>query len=186
VVDNHLPYLESLNSTIRERDLDNRIKLACGDMFKLSFKEKSFDIIWSEGAVYIIGFENGLVAWRPLLKEWGYVVVSELTWLQPHPPSDLASFWNQEYPAMKDIARNLEILTKVGYSQVGHFVLPESAWWNNYYGPIEKKLMVLRQKYKDNEKALTILESEEREIDLFRKHSQYYNYVFYVGQCKPS
>jgi hypothetical protein len=46
--------------------------------------------------------------------------------------------------------------------------------------------MVLREKYKDNEKALTILESEEREIDLFRKHSQYYNYVFYVGQRKPS
>jgi hypothetical protein len=50
------------------------------------------------------------------------------------------------------------------------------------HGPIEKKLVDLREKYKDNEKALMILEIEQREIDLFRKYSQYYSYVFYVGQ----
>lgn len=183
-VDKHLQFLESFNGKIRAHGLDKRIKLVCGDMFKLGFKEKSFDIIWSEGAVYIMGFENGLIEWQPLLKKRGYIVVSELTWLKRHPPSDVVSFWNQEYPAMKDIARNLEILTEAGYSQVGHFILSESAWWNNYYGPIETKLMILREKYQDNEKTLKILEVEQREIDLFRKHSQYYGYVFYVGKCK--
>lgn len=183
-VDKHLPYLEALNRRICQRNLDNRIRLVHGDMFNLGFKEKSFDIIWSEGAIYIIGFENGLVAWRPLLRKPGYIVVSELTWLKPRPPSEVGSFWNREYPAMKDIARNLEILKEAGYSKVGHFMLPESAWWSSYYRPIEKKLIILRQEHQDDETALAILEKEAREIELFRKYSQYYGYVFYVGQSK--
>ena len=36
----------------------------------------SFDVIWSEGAIYIMGFERGLRAWRPLVRTGGYVVVS--------------------------------------------------------------------------------------------------------------
>lgn len=183
-VDKHLQFLGSLSRKIRAHSLDRQITLVRGDMFNLGFKEKSFDIIWSEGAIYIIGFETGLVGWRPLLKRHGYVVISELTWLKPHPPSDVTSFWNVEYPAMKDIPRNLEILKSAGYSLVDYFVLSESAWWNNYYDPIAKKLMVLREKYKDNEKAVAILECEQKEIDLFRKHSYYYGYVFYVAKCQ--
>jgi hypothetical protein len=29
-------------------------------MFHLNFPDASFDVIWAEGSIYIIGFENGL------------------------------------------------------------------------------------------------------------------------------
>ncbi|MGE5484827.1 MAG: hypothetical protein ACM3X4_07420 [Ignavibacteriales bacterium] len=48
-------------------------------MLQLSFPPESFDLIWSEGAIYIMGFGNGLTAWKPLLRRGGYVVVSELS-----------------------------------------------------------------------------------------------------------
>lgn len=47
-------------------------------MFELPFSANTFDIIWSEGAIFIIGFEQGLREWKPFLKLGGYLVLSEL------------------------------------------------------------------------------------------------------------
>jgi len=33
-------------------------------MQALPFREASFDLIWSEGAVYVMGFDAGLAQWR--------------------------------------------------------------------------------------------------------------------------
>ncbi|GAM56739.1 probable transcription regulator [Vibrio ishigakensis] len=48
-------------------------------MGDLPFEEDSFDVLWSEGAVYNIGFETGIRDWRKYLKSGGTLVVSELT-----------------------------------------------------------------------------------------------------------
>lgn len=56
-----------------------RVKALNMSMLQLSFPPESFDLIWSEGAIYIMGFGNGLTAWKPLLRRGGYVVVSELS-----------------------------------------------------------------------------------------------------------
>ena len=39
---------------------------------------------------------------------------------------------------------------------------------------------MLREKYRANIEAMSVLEMEQKEIDLFRKYSNYYGYVFYV------
>ncbi|MFC1896788.1 SAM-dependent methyltransferase, partial [Thermodesulfobacteriota bacterium] len=88
----------------------------------------------------------------------------------------------EEYPEMRNIESTLSAIRRAGYSVIGHFVLPESAWWRHYYTPLEKKLVALREDYKDNPEALVMIELHEREIDLFRKYSDYYGYVFYVTQ----
>ena len=36
-------------------------------MDALDFPEHNFDIIWSEGAIYIMGSEAGLRQWKPML-----------------------------------------------------------------------------------------------------------------------
>jgi ubiquinone/menaquinone biosynthesis C-methylase UbiE len=181
-VDNHQPYLDALNGKVTHAGFSGRIQVMNHDMFALDFKDKSFDVIWSEGAIYIIGFEKGIKSWKPLLKKSGYLVVSEVSWLKPDAPKELKSFWEECYPAIQDIKGNLEIIRNNEYKIIGCFTLPESAWWNDYYNPLEKKLILFREKYKNNEEALQFAEIEQAEMDLYRKFSDYYGYVFYIMQ----
>lgn len=181
-MDNHAPFVQSLNNKIMEEALGNRVQAVVGDMCDLRFEENSFDLIWSEGAIYIIGFEKGFRKWKPLLKKGGYLAVSELTWIKSDPPTQVAKFWKEGYPAMQNIEGNLRIIEKAGYRTTGHFILPESAWWDTYYGPIEKKLPSMRKKYRDQPEPLSVIEAEQMEMDLFRRYSEYYNYVFYITQ----
>ena len=69
-----------------------------------------------------------------------------------------------------------------GYQPVAHFTLPESAWWD-YYRAIENRVMLMKEKYKNNSCALEVLETEMQEIDLYRMYSDYYGYVFFVAQA---
>ena len=51
------------------------------DFSELPFPRESLDLIWSEGAIYTLGFAAGLAVWRPSLKERAFLAVAELTWL---------------------------------------------------------------------------------------------------------
>ena len=85
-VDTHQPYLDELCRQARDRGLSHRIETINRSMQELGLEDASFDAIWSEGAIYVMGFENGLRAWRRLHKPGGYIAVSELAWLKPEPP----------------------------------------------------------------------------------------------------
>jgi SAM-dependent methyltransferase len=181
-VDTHQPFLDQLQKRAEAAALAGRITPVRESMFALPFPEKSFDLLWSEGAIYIIGFEQGLRAWRPLLKPGGYVAVTEISWLKPDPPEEVHSFWMADYPGMSDIPGNLERLSNAGYQEIGHFVLPSSSWWTDYYIPIEARLPRLREKYQGDVEANAVLDATQKEIDIYRKYSDWYGYVFYVMQ----
>lgn len=183
-LDNHQPFLEDLKSRAREERVSEKIETVNGDMFALDYENNSFDLIWAEGAIYIIGFEKGLHEWRRLLTEKGYLVVSELSWLKPDLPKEVRTFMKEGYPAIKTIKENLEVARKSGYRIVGFFVLPEKSWWDNYYTLIETKLPSMKARYRDDEEALQIIACEELEIEMFRKYSDYYGYVFYIMQVE--
>jgi hypothetical protein len=78
----------------------------------------------------------------------------------------------------------IKIISGCDYNLLGHFPLPEDAWWIEYYGPLEERIQMLRQKYKDDAQALNILNEEQREIEMYRKYSQWYGYIFFVMQKK--
>ncbi len=179
-VDNHQPFLDDLNRRAGCEGLSNRIETINASMFELPFEPTSFDVIWSEGAIYIIGFENGLRRWRPLLKPGGFMVASEISWLQPDPPADLCSYWKNEYPGIRHIAENREVIRRAGYDEAGHFILPESGWWDDFYKPLQKRIDLLRRKYARNREAAEILDGSQVEIDMYRKYPHYYGYVFYL------
>lgn len=183
-LDNHQPFLDHLKKRAEEEGVSDRINIINGDMFALNYEDKSFDLIWSEGAIYIIGFEKGIREWRKLLTDKGYVVVSELSWLRPDPPEEVRKFFAEGYPGIKTINENLETIKKAGYRIINHFVLPDESWWNNYYIPIAAKIPSLRLKYRDDKEALAILDCEELEMEMFRKYSKYYGYVFYIMQIE--
>jgi ubiquinone/menaquinone biosynthesis C-methylase UbiE len=179
-LDNHQPFLTRLKQKTLDGNYDKQVLLTNASMFELPFKAHSFDCIWSEGAIYIIGFENGLKAWRQLLKPGGYMAVTELSWLKSNPPSEPLSFWASDYPGMHSISENLDLILTSGYQVLGHFILPITSWWDDYYTPLEKRLSILRVKYQDDPDANKSLDGTQKEIDLYRKYSDWYGYVFYV------
>jgi len=180
-VDNHQPFLDSIQKIIDSENLSDRLQVFNQDMSYLDFDLKSFDLIWSEGAIYIMGFKNGLNNWKRFLKPKGFVAITEVSWLKENPPKKLADFWNAEYPSIQSIEKNLEIINKCNLKPVKHFTLPDSAWWE-YYNPILEKLPDFKSKYKDNQEALDYITAEEKEIELFKQYSDYYGYVFYIIQ----
>ncbi|EAW36663.1 class I SAM-dependent methyltransferase [Lyngbya sp. PCC 8106] len=181
-VDNHQPFLEQLYQEAVRKGVQDRVEVVNADMSALEFNPNSFDLIWAEGSAYSIGFKNALRCWKPLLKDKGYLAATEISWICSNPPEELKQFWAEEYPQMQDIESNLTLINQAGYRLVDYFVLPELAWWVNYYTPLEQKLITLSQKYQDNAEKLAVIELHQREIDLYRQYSADYGYVFYLLQ----
>ena len=183
-LDVHEPFLEQLKDAVKKEGANDMVKAVQGDMFNLKFEDGSFDVVWSEGAVFVIGFEKGLREWKRLLTPKGYFVVSELCWLKNDVPKEAKTFITQAYPPVKTIEGNIDIIQNSGYRLVGSFVLPSKSWWDNYYTPIETKLPSLKARYKDDKEVLQAITCTETEIEMFRKYYDYYGYAFYIMQIK--
>jgi len=181
-VDTHSAYLKRLSEKAFEEGLGSQISTLNASMFELPLENESIDLIWAEGSIYIIVFENGLRSWRKFLKQDGFLAVTEISWLRADPPQEALAFWSAGYPGMSSTDANIEKVERSGYRMIKSFVLPESAWWDEYYSPLRLRLAMLREKYRDNLEALTQLTEAQREIDLYSAYSQYYGYVFYVMQ----
>ena len=181
-VDNHQPYLDQLSERAVQQGVSDRITIVNGDMAALDFPTNTFDLIWAEGSAYIIGFEQALRQWKPLLKQAGCLAATEVTWIKDNPPDAVKMFWAKEYPAIQNIEANLASIRQAGFHPIGHFILPQSAWWDHYYTPLQQRLPALREKYRDNPDALTVIELHQQEIDFYHKYADFYGYVFYVMQ----
>jgi ubiquinone/menaquinone biosynthesis C-methylase UbiE len=75
---------------------------------RLPFNDEEYDVIWSEGAIYNIGFEKGVKDWKRFLKTGGMMVVSEITWLTAERPSELQEYWKNEYPEIDTASSKIE------------------------------------------------------------------------------
>lgn len=181
-LDTHKGYLKELEHRASKADLSKKIKAVKGSMFSLPFPESSFDLIWSEGSIYLIGFQEGLAKWRPFLKDSGFIAVSHLSWLKEVIPDAPKLFWSKAFPQMTSVDDNIGILRESRYIEIGNFTLPESAWWDDYYTPLEKRLSELRRKYEGNAVAQEVIGMTQQEIDLYRNYSECYGYVFYVAR----
>ena len=146
----------------------------------LDFADGSFDLIWCEGAIYNVGVEAGLRDWRRLLRRNGHVAMTEVCWRKPEPPPECAAFWNREYPAIRDPAALLEAATACGYETVGHFPLPASAWWDDYYRPLQDNVTAFRERHRNEPDAQELANQCQHEIDIWHAHSEFYGYEFVV------
>jgi ubiquinone/menaquinone biosynthesis C-methylase UbiE len=181
-VDNCDEYLEQLREQLEMASLTGRVEVKQADMTALDFEGETFDLIWCEGAAYIVGVPQALENWRPLLASHGYLAFSELVWLDLYPPAEVAEFFEQEYPAMTTIDTIERAIRENGYEPVGDFTLPDSAWWKDYYDPLEAKLPFLKQKYDGDKQALGVIAMAEAEIDIRRRFGPSYGYHFFVGR----
>ena len=139
-------------------------------MDSLPVEAGAFDLVWSEGALYIMGFEAGLQACRKWLRPGGVVAVSECTWLSTDPPEEAIRYWRVEYPGMRTHHANEVGLDRLGFQDVQSFVLPESAWWENYLGPLSERIEMLRSRYAEDARAQATLEAVSAEVLFHRRH----------------
>ena len=205
-LDIHTPSLEILASKIEEAGLAGRVHVVRCSMSDMSFPDECFDVVWTEGGIFVVGFARGLDAWRRLIKPGGFLAVHEMVWLRPDPPPDIHAYWKARNhpskgailmarnrsskgailmarnPAICTVPENLEQIPPRGYDPVGHFALPEDAWWKEYYGPLEMRIRELRESYAGDPEALAALDREQREVDLFKKHQKWYGSAFFVMQ----
>ncbi len=177
-IDLHTSYLRELIRRAVETGVADRVRPVRATMTRLPFADGAFDVIWCEGAIYIIGFERGLVEWRRLLRPHGWAAISELCWLVDDPPAEPRTFWGRHYPAMTTIDRNAATAAACGYDVVETFALPESAWWNDYYGPLERRLAALGDAANDEDRA--VIAATREQIDVYRRFSASFGYVFFV------
>jgi SAM-dependent methyltransferase len=183
-VDTHQPFLHELRRRAARAGVADRVTAVNASMAALPFRNESFDVVWSEGAIYIMGFREGLTAWKRLLAPGGYLVVTEPGWVTNDIPGEVRRYW-AEYPGMTAVENIAKAIAESGYREIGHFVLPDASWWNDYYGPLQQKLEGLRVKYPADADALRQVDDAQREIDMHRKHSSLYGYFFFVMQKVP-
>jgi ubiquinone/menaquinone biosynthesis C-methylase UbiE len=181
-LDNYQVFLDILMDEARNEGIEKSITPINMSMLNMDFEEKTFDIIWSEGALYFMGFQNGLKRCHRLLKDKGCLAVTELVYTAPNPPDEVIEYFDNEYPEIKGIKKNMEIIKEEKFHLISNFTLPESAWLNNYYLPMEKELPRLNRKYRGNDAALSVFEGFKNEIDFYKKYSEFYGYEFFVMQ----
>lgn len=175
-------FLEHLNAEAQRAGLGHRIQTMAADMNSLPFDKESMDLIWSEGAIYNMGFRQGLTAWKKILKEGGYIGVTDASWTTAERPDTIRDFWTDAYPQIDTVWNNLQKLVDCGYEPVATFLLPTECWTDEFYIPQQEAQRLFLEKHGDNPTARMLVENQRKEARLFEEYNQYYGYVFYIGR----
>ncbi|PWN06004.1 class I SAM-dependent methyltransferase [Rhodohalobacter mucosus] len=175
-------FLEILNKRAIHAGVSEKIETLSCSMDSLPFEDEEFDILWSEAAIYNIGFENGIQSWNRYLKPGGFLVVSEISWLTETRPSELQKYWDSEYPEIDTASSKISLLEKSGYSPVSYFVLPEHCWMENYYNPLQKSFKAFLQRNNNSEEAQAVVDAGIVEMELYKNYRKYFGYGFYIAR----
>ncbi len=151
--------INELNRKIIEKSLSNRVKAINLSVFEMNFPDDAFDVIWSEGVIGTISFEQGLKEWRRLLKRNGHLVI---------------------HYQQRCVVNAVSSLSQYGYSLVDTVLLPADAWWTEFYEPLEGKMVTLLHKYGDSVDALELLGQLQSEMVMVKKSPRDFRSAFYI------
>ncbi len=175
-------FVDLFNRNASQLNLQERVKGVLGSMDNLPFKKEELDLIWSEGAIYNIGFERGLNYWRDFLKTGGYMAVTEASWFTDERPKEIEDFWMDAYPGINSIPNKVAQMQKAGYMPVTTFILPDSCWLEDFYLPQVEAQKAFLKKHAGNKAAEGFIANQRHETQLYNKYKAYYGYVFYIGK----
>jgi len=182
-VDSYPVFIEELRQQLSARGYLDRVTAQVGDMKALGLPQASFDLVWCEGALFVLGFEAGLRTLRPLLRGPGVVVVTEAVWLRPleEVPPDVRAFWDEAYPAMTDVEGNLALARRAGFTPLDHFTLPAEGW-TAYVDPLERQMNEVLAHHPRDPDAEEAANRERREFAMFRRNLRWFGYEFFLLQ----
>lgn len=175
-------FIDIFNDHAEKLNLQNRVKGIVGTMENLPFQNEELDLIWSEGAIYNIGFKRGLEEWRKFLKTGGHLCVSEASWFTEERPDEINKFWQNAYPEIDTISNKVDQVQKAGYIPIATFILPENCWIEHFYNLQISAQKIFLKKYPGNKTAEELVAYEKHEAELYNKYKEFYGYVFYIGK----
>lgn len=178
-------FLQTLDDVADHEGLSDRVTTQAASMESPPFEDGSLDAIWSEGAIYAMGFERGIRTWRRFLKPNGILAVSELTWFTRRRPKSLERHWRREYPEVDTASAKMTVLEDSGYAPLGYFTLPDRCWMENYYQPLLARFDAFLARNGHSKAARAVVETEMTEISLYESHSAYFGYGFYLARKTP-
>jgi ubiquinone/menaquinone biosynthesis C-methylase UbiE len=158
-IDIDQPALDKFNRRIKEAGFTDQIQALNCSMFDMDFPEESFDIVWSEGSIYPIGFERGLREWKRFLKPGGYMVVHD---------------------EQVNINKKIEQISKCGYDLLGHFILSKETWWKEYFAPLERLIGESKARHTDDPKVLEELQQAQGELDMFKQNPEHNSSICFI------
>ncbi len=181
-----IDFLPEFLDVLRSRSIAGGVadKISCHScsMDDLPFADESLDLIWAEGSIYNIGFENGIKNWKKFIKPGGTLVASEITWLTNDRPKEIQAHWDAEYPEIAVASAKMAALEVHGYSPIGYFVLPQNCWLDEYYNPMRARFADFLKKHEGNNMAESIVAAEKHEIDLYEKYRSHVSYGVYIAR----
>lgn len=185
-IDSHAPNIERLKAAVAEHGLSQRVCAMVGDMAHPEQPLESFDLIWSEGALYNIGIANALRICHGLLRPGGYLAFTDAVWRKENPPPEVKASFELDYPTMGWADDVVATIKTCGFEYLSRFTLPDEAWWNDFYTPMQHRIKELRGKYDNDAEALSMLDQIAQEPEMHRRYSDYYAYEFFVVRRPPT
>ena len=118
-----------------------------------------YDLIWSAGAAYFVGYLKALEMWWHRLLPGGAIAFSEPVFVTDPPSAAVRTFWDPYDPAMTvpDVSRSLKA---AGWQVVGERLIIGEPW-KAYYDPMRERLAMLRASEPDEALLDAIIEDEE-------------------------
>ena len=175
-------FLGELESRAAQYGLVHQIDTIACSMDALPFSDECFDVIWSEGAIYNMGFAKGLAYWKKFLKPGGMLVVSEITWFTTSRPVDLQMYWEAVYPEIDVASAKIDVLERHGYIPEAYFTLPKHCWSKHYYNPMNERFETFLARHGQSRSAVTLVDREKQEIAFYEKYHPYYGYGVYIAR----
>lgn len=175
------PYLAEVDVWIKQNNLGQQVTTVRGDMAKPPVAAGSMDLIWCEGAAYMLGVGPALQTWQPYLRADeapGFIALSEPVFLSAQLPQPVVDNW-AEYPEMSDEDGIAARVSGAGFDLLESFILPPEAW-AAYYAPLQKRVDALRPKYANEPDSLQVIDEGQQEIDAWREYGEYFSYAFLV------
>lgn len=177
--DVYQPFLDRVTERAVEHGVSDRVTAVKKDMGALDFLPGQFDLIWCEGAAYIMGVDKAMAYWSQFLKEGGYIVYSDAVWLTPDVPDEVKAYWAEGYAAMRTAQENIQAGEACGYRSCGHFIIDDLCWVD-FYADVEQRLDAIEPVYGDDPDGRAIIDMTRKEIRLYRAHPGLYGYAMHV------
>ena len=155
--------LQRLERRVQASGMSDRVHVIQKSLKCMDFPDASFDIIWVEGSIAVIGFYKGIRAWKRFLKPGGYLVVHDQT---------------------GNINQKLKQIEASGYELISYFELGNEIWWNQYYEPLNTAVQQLRTQGAMDPKLVKDLKRAQREIDGYHVHPERYRSAYFIMQKK--
>lgn len=175
--------IDIYNRTVSAYGFSNRCEGICTDLDQLPLEKESLDLIWAEGSISSVGFEEGLSSWKEYLKPGGCIYLTDTVWVREEErPVDME--WVEfTQPDICTIKQKVEWMERLGYEVIRASELPAEATMN-HYGSLFNYLPVFHNKHRGNKTAEMLYESMRYEIQFYDRYSYLWNHAMFLARKK--